>query len=232
MTKYIFFDIGDVIFNEDLQHIWMFHTLLATLRRHGAEVTWDEFDAHRISLAMTGPDPEAAIKESLRAFSPLPGEVDEYWHEARDLYEQMRKPRPYGLLLDGIEPVLRSLRNDYNLGIIANQHPEVMEGLRDYGIAPLFDVIVISEIVGLFKPDPAIFNYALEKTGISAEEAVFVGDRPDNDVRPAKALGFRTVRFRRGVQYTYYTPSDAAQTADATVSDVRELGRVIRSVAQ
>ena len=120
----------------------------------------------------------------------------------------MRKPRPYGQLLDGITPALEDLRRDFKLGIIANQHPPVKEAVESYGIGGLFDVMVISEIVHLFKPDPAIFRAGLDQAGITGAEAVFVGDRPDNDIGPAKAAGMRTVRFKRGIQYTLYNPDD------------------------
>ena len=153
------------------------------------------------------------------------------WHEARDTYQQMRKPRPFGLLLDGITPVLQHLRRDFRLGIVANQHPPVSDAIAGYGIAGLFDVIVISETVHLFKPDPAIFQYALGAAGLTGPEAIFVGDRPDNDIGPAKSAGMRTVRFKRGIQYVHFNPSDPAMTADETVMDVSELAAAVRRVA-
>jgi HAD superfamily hydrolase (TIGR01509 family) len=231
-AQWVFFDIGDVLFNEDQQHLWLFHTLLLTLRAHGKAVFWDDFNAKRKELAAQGPNPEAAIKGTLAAYCANDSETEVLWHEARSQYEQMRKPRPFGLLLDGITPVLQDLKRDFHLGIIANQHPPVKQAIENYGIASLFDVIVISEIVHLFKPDPAIFQYGLKEAGITPPEAVFVGDRPDNDVGPAKAAGMKTVRFQRGVQYTLYNPSDSALTADETVTDVADLAAAVRRAAQ
>lgn len=231
-TKFIFFDIGDVIFDENAQHQWLFHQLLLTLRAHGKDVLWDDFNATRKRLTSLGPNPEAAIKGSLAFYCANNSETDVLWHEARDLYQQMRKPRPFGQLLDGITPVLMDLKQDFKLGIIANQHPPVAQAIADYGIADLFDVIVISEIVHLFKPDPAILHYGLGKAGIAPEEALYVGDRPDNDIGPAKAAGMKTVRFKRGIQYTLYNPDDPALMADETVEDVSELAAAVRRVAQ
>ena len=231
-AKFIFFDIGDVIFDEDAQHQWLFHQLLLTLRAHGKDILWDDFNATRKCLTAQGPNPEAAIKGSLAHYCTNDSETETLWHEARDLYQQMRKPRPFGELLDGITPVLAGLKQDFQLGIIANQHPPVAQAIADYGIADLFQVIVISEIVHLFKPDPAIFQYGLDKAGITPEEAVYVGDRPDNDIGPAKAAGMKTVRFKRGMQYTLYNPADPALIADETVEDVSELAAAVRRVAQ
>ena len=230
MVKFVFFDIGDVLFDENAQHQWLFHALLLTLRAHGKDVLWDDFNATRQRFAALGPNPEAAIKGTLASYCTNQSETETLWHEARDQYQMMRKPRPFGMLLDGITPVLQDLRRDFQLGIIANQHPPVAQAIENYGIAPLFDVTVISEIVHLFKPDPAIFQYGLTEAKIAPEEAVFVGDRPDNDIGPAKAAGMRTVRFKRGLQYIYYNPEDPALTADETVTNVADLASAVRRV--
>ena len=228
----VFFDVGDVLFDENAQHQWLFHQLLLTLRTHGKSVLWDDFNAKRKELAALGPNPEAAIKGTLAFYCANQSETEVLWHEAREQYQLMRKPRPYGQLLDGITPVLRDLKQDFKLGVLANQHPPVAQAIADYGIADLFEVIVISEIVHLYKPDPAIFHYAFDLAGIRPEEAIFVGDRADNDVGPAKAMGMKTVRFKRGLQYVYYNPTDPAQTADATVESVTELAAAVRRVAR
>jgi len=231
-VKFVFFDIGDVLFDENAQHQWLFHTLLLTLRAHGKDVLWDDFNSTRKRLTASGPNPEAAIKGTLAFYCVNDSETETLWHEARNQYQQMRKPRPYGQLLDGITPALQDLRRDFQLGIIANQHPPVKEAIENYGIAGLFDIIIISEIVHLFKPDAAIFQAGLEQAGIAGPEAVFVGDRPDNDIGPAKAAGFKTVRFKRGIQYTLYNPEEPALTADETVTDVSELAAAVRQVAK
>ncbi len=232
MIQMVLFDIGDVLFDETPQHSWLFHALLLTLRAHGKEVRWDDFNATRVALAARGPDPEAAIKGTLAAYCANASETEVLWHEARDQYQEMRRPRPFGLLLDGITPVLEDLRRDFRLGIVANQHPPVSRALADYGIAGLFDTVIISEIVHLFKPDPAIFRCALTQAGLTGPEAVFVGDRPDNDIGPARAAGMRTVRFKRGIQYVHYDPDDPALTPDATVTRAAARASAVRGVAQ
>ena len=232
MVKFVFFDIGDVLFDENAQHQWLFHALLLTLRAHGKDVLWDDFNATRKMLAAQGPNPEAAIKGTLAFYCANDSETETLWHEARDQYQQMRKPRPFGMLLDGITPVLQDLRRDFQLGIIANQHPPVAQAIEHYGIASLFDVMIISEIVHLFKPDTAIFQYGLKAANIAPDEAIFVGDRPDNDIGPAKAAGMKTLRFKRGIQYTHYNPTDSALMPDATVTDVTELAHAVRALAR
>ncbi len=231
MVKWVFFDIGDVLFDENAQHQWLFHTLLQTLRAHGKTVLWDDFNQTRKRLTAQGPNPEAAIKGALAFYCTNDSETEVLWQEARHAYAEMRKPRPYGFLLDGITAVLEDLKRDFHLGIIANQHPPIAQALENYGVASLFEIIVISETVHLFKPDPAIFRLALEQAQITPNEAVFVGDRPDNDIAPAKALGMRTVRFKRGIQYVYFNPQEQTQTADVVVEDVSGLADAVRRTA-
>lgn len=231
MIKAVLFDIGDVLFNEDVPHTWLFHCGFLALRKHGRTVTWDAFDSERIRLASIGPNPEDAIKETVLIHAASRAEGEEIWHTARHEYERMRAVRPYGFLLDGITTVLQDLKPDFKLGVVANQHPPVADALAEYGVAELFDTIVISETVNLFKPDPAIFLLGLSNLDIEPGEAIFVGDRPDNDVKPAKALGMKTIRFKRGNQYVYFNPTTPDMTADVTVSEASEIPAAVRSLA-
>ncbi len=64
---------------------------------------------------------------------------------------------------------------------------------------PLFDVMVISGEVGLRKPDPAIFELALEKLGLEAGACIFVDDHPGH-LAPAQHMGMITVLHRNAAQ--------------------------------
>jgi len=231
MIKAVLFDIGDVVFNEDIPHSWLFHCCFLALRKHGKTISWDKYDAERIRLASNGPNPEAAIKATVVHFTSGHTEGEIIWHEARAEYERMRAVRPYGFLLDGITSALQDLGRDFKLGIVANQHPPVADAIAEYGVAKLFDTIVISETVNLYKPDPAIFELGLSNLGVIPGEAIFIGDRPDNDVKPAKALGMKTIRFKRGNQYVYFNPDTPDMTADVTITDVTQIPSAVRQLA-
>ena len=60
------------------------------------------------------------------------------------------------------------------------------------GLKPYLKVILDSIIVGMKKPDPKLFQMAIEQLGAPAEEIVFVGDSFERDILPAKALGMTT----------------------------------------
>lgn len=227
--RWVFFDIGDVLFDENVPHLYYFHSLLLAMRRNGVAVEWDEYHARIQACVRIAPS--TAILDAARYYVPDETLWNKVYHEGRAEYEEMRKPRPYGLLLDDITPVVQELRRDFQLGIIANQHAPVLKALDDYGIGPLFDVKVIDEIAGLSKPDPAIFHFALEQAGCAPQEAIMVGDRPDNDIAPANTVGMGTIRFRRGILYALYDPLHANERADIVVRETPRLLPAVRRLA-
>ncbi len=92
--------------------------------------------------------------------------------------------------------VLEYLMPNYRLHIITNGFEEVQhKKLQNAGIMHHFDVIVNSEMAGVKKPNPKIFELALEKTGASAEKSLMVGDSLEADIFGAQAVGFHTLHF-------------------------------------
>lgn len=95
-------------------------------------------------------------------------------------------------------PAIAALQGaGYRIAVIANQ-PAIRDAqLRAVGVAP--EVMAMSEEMGVSKPDPAFFRRALElMEEADPGDVAYVGDRPDNDVRPAAAAGMRAVWLRRG----------------------------------
>jgi HAD superfamily hydrolase (TIGR01549 family) len=95
----------------------------------------------------------------------------------------------------GVSPTLQSLHSrGLNLGVVSNgsissQYPK----LDVMGIRSLFSVILISEEVGIKKPDARIFRMALEKLGVLPSEAIFVGDNPALDIAGSRTVGMRAI---------------------------------------
>jgi HAD superfamily hydrolase (TIGR01549 family) len=100
-------------------------------------------------------------------------------------------------LYPDVLPALAALRDRYRVAIVANQPAVREEQLRAIGVEA--EVMAMSESLGIAKPDPAFFTRTLELMGHPDSSAVaYVGDRVDNDVRPAAAAGMRAVWIRRG----------------------------------
>jgi len=105
---------------------------------------------------------------------------------------------PPDALFGDVLPTVKRLSERYRLGLAANQPSSTMDTLRRDGLLEYFDVRAVSCLLGVEKPDAALFRYALEQAGVEGHEAVHIGNRLDSDIRPAAALGLRTVWVLRG----------------------------------
>lgn len=82
-------------------------------------------------------------------------------------------------LAPGALEVLRHLQSQgMPMGIVSNNHAGVRDVLKEQGILPYFQTVVISEEVGVCKPDPEILRLACAQTGTAPEDCIYVGDHP------------------------------------------------------
>jgi putative hydrolase of the HAD superfamily len=89
--------------------------------------------------------------------------------------------------------MLERLAARYRLGVVSNFTGNLEPCLIELGIRPLFASLADSALVGVEKPDPAIFHRVLGELKVGAESAWMIGDNPEADIRPAAALGMRTI---------------------------------------
>ena len=107
-------------------------------------------------------------------------------------YQQLRRP------LAGALALLQALKPAYKIGIVTNNRTaEQQEKLRHLGMRHLVDALITSEDVGVLKPDPAIYQQALQRLGAAPAETVMVGDNWQADVVGALAVGIRPVWLNR-----------------------------------
>ncbi|MGQ0679716.1 MAG: HAD family hydrolase [Actinomycetota bacterium] len=115
------------------------------------------------------------------------------------LFAKFTEYGSYRLFPDAL-PALEAVKEaGYFVGLISN-FEEWLEGmLIEMEVASLFDLMVISGKEGIEKPDPAIFELALDRSGFDAANAIYVGDHPRIDVQGARAVGMSAVLIdRRG----------------------------------
>ena len=96
-------------------------------------------------------------------------------------------------------PVLKALKGRYKLGVISNAYPSMQDALEHTGLAPFMDSITISAHVGVGKPDPLIYQVALNSLGVRADESIFVDDLEEN-VRAAEEMGFTAFLIDRNAE--------------------------------
>jgi HAD superfamily hydrolase (TIGR01509 family) len=79
------------------------------------------------------------------------------------------------------------------LGVVSNSDGRVEEALTAAGIRDQFELVLDSAVLGVEKPDPAIFRAALTALGVAPEEALYVGDLYEVDVAGARAAGIEAI---------------------------------------
>jgi putative hydrolase of the HAD superfamily len=102
----------------------------------------------------------------------------------------------FNYLFDGTIEVLDYLKSKYNLHIITNGFQEVQAGkMKNSGIDKYFKTITNSEMAGVKKPNPKIFEYALLKANVEKHNSIMIGDCIDADVRGALDFGIDAIHF-------------------------------------
>jgi HAD superfamily hydrolase (TIGR01509 family) len=89
--------------------------------------------------------------------------------------------------------LIEKLADRYRLGIVSNFYGNLETVCQEFELYRYFSTLVDSVVVGLRKPDPAIWSLALKKLEVKPENAWVVGDSYDRDVVPAKQLGCTTI---------------------------------------
>jgi FMN phosphatase YigB (HAD superfamily) len=125
---------------------------------------------------------------------------------------------------------LRALAAEgFVIGIAGNQPTATEEVLRALDV-PLA-LVAASESWAVHKPDPAFFRRIATELNLAPAEIAYVGDRLDNDVRPAAAAGMVAIFMRRGPwAYIQVGPSEPSEAA-ATIESLGELPGVLRRLA-
>ena len=82
------------------------------------------------------------------------------------------------MIIPGVIDTLNALKNGYRLAIVSNHYSWLMDYLIKSGLAPYFESIIISDIVGVAKPNIRIMEIALEELDLEAENCLYVGDQP------------------------------------------------------
>ena len=198
-ATWLFFDMGSTIMDETAAMEKRIRDSIA-----GTEITYEEIATKMAEFRAMG------VREDVAALAHF-GIKPAPW------------PRNDEVPYPEAEAVLRTLKErGYRLGIIASQPLGSAERLARFGLRDYFEVICASAEEGVDKPDPALFRRALTRAGCSPEDAVMIGDRTDNDVAPAKALGMQTVLIRQGYG-GYHVIHHEGEIPDLTVDSLPEL---------
>lgn len=174
------------------------------------KLTWIFFD-----IGSTLVDEHLVYEHTFRDIAELTNKKNEdIYAEALVFYKQNKKGdlelgKKYNLpkrkwhmedeiLYNDVPQCLEILRKQYRIGVIANQSLGTKNRLEKWGILKYIDLVISSAEEGVSKPNPKIFELALQRAKCNPCEAVMVGDRIDNDIIPAKKIGMHTIWVKQG----------------------------------
>ena len=195
--QWIFFDIGSTLVDEANAYRRRIRDTVA-----GSSVSEDAFYETMLRFYRQS---KKGDKEAARTFgltlAPWPSQDERLYPEAEDC--------------------LCRLSTRFSLGVIANQPPGTAERLHAFGLDKYIRLIVASAEEGIAKPDPHIFQLALERADCTPRSAAMVGDRLDNDIAPANMLGMTTMRIMQGFS-RFAAPQNAWEEPRFTVDNLNE----------
>ena len=207
MIKAVVFDVGE--------------TLVDETREYGAWADWLGVPRHAFSAVF------GAVIAQGRDYR----EAFQYFRPGFDLAAERRaradagRPETFGEadLYPDARPCLEALRGlGLWVGIAGNQTTRAGQILRSLDLPA--DMIGTSDDWGAAKPDPAFFRAVAGAAPCEPGEIVYVGDRIDNDLKPARAAGMRTAFIRRGPWgYILEGHPDMAAVADWRMASLAEL---------
>jgi putative hydrolase of the HAD superfamily len=149
--------------------------------------------ARAMELA-AGTDQEraAAYLEALFVFGGVPRER---LGEVRECLRRMHRERHLwsSVAQRSAQSLSRLRAAGLRLGVVSNSDGRVEQALEAAGLRDYFDVVLDSALIGVEKPDPRIFLAALDALGVTAEEALYVGDLYEVDIIGARAAGMEAV---------------------------------------
>jgi putative hydrolase of the HAD superfamily len=199
----VFFDAGDTLLAAQPSFQQRFHRVVAD---HG----------ERFEEATVGAAYAQAVR---RAVWPLDWGDErgqrKFWHDfytgiladlgargdharlADALFRVFNDPASYRLFPDARDVLDHLAGRGLTLGVVSNFEPWLTDVLELEGVHDRFAAVAISGVLGVAKPDPAIFHAALGQARVPAEATVYVGDSPTIDVVGARAAGLHPVLIDR-----------------------------------
>ena len=171
--------------------------------RHGVSVDPDIFDraVAAASSLLEAPleiyDPEIFVRYTSRIIEGMGGSGAGVDAASRDIYNEWAACHHFDMYDDVPDAVRAIHASGIRIGLISNTQRCLASFQEHFELEGLFTVALSSAAHGYMKPHPSIFEAALEQAGVSADEAVMVGDSLAHDIAGARAIGMRGVLVAR-----------------------------------
>jgi HAD superfamily hydrolase (TIGR01662 family) len=216
MNYAVVFDVGETLVNET--------------REYGTWADWLGVPKHTFSSVF------GAVIASGRDYR----DVFQFFRPGFDLETERRRRADAGQpemlteddLYQDARPAMSALQEmGIWVGVVGNQTARAGRILREMNLPA--DMIATSEDWGVAKPDPSFFDAVIAAVPYDANQIIYVGDRLDNDLKPAKKAGMRTAFIRRGPWgYIWEHHPEVTAVADWQLTSLTELPDLVSSLSQ
>lgn len=199
--KHVFFDLDHTLWDFDKNSGLTFQRIFSI---HGIEVELMEFLRHYEPINLKYWKlyrEEKVTKPALRygrlkeAFDALQVHVqDDLIHHLSEDY--INNLTTFNHVFDGTDGILKYLQQKYHLHIITNGFEEAQERkMVSSNLKHYFKTVTNSEMVGVKKPNPKIFHFALQQAQANPDESVMIGDSLEADIEGAINVGMEAILF-------------------------------------
>jgi 2-haloacid dehalogenase len=225
--KAVFFDADDTLFDYPRAERAALRACLREFRvRVGLAIFLDSYRRHNLEMWRAferGETDQATLRvERFRRVAAELGIPGLPLDRVSAFYLETLSGQPH--LYPGALTTIRSLAKRYPLALITNGIALVQH--RRFAASPItryFQAVVISEEVGVAKPDPRIFDSALAKIGVEAGEVLFVGDSVTSDMAAARNAGMDFCWLNPGG-----APAPPGPPPVCVIADIKELPACLR----
>jgi len=199
--KHIFFDLDHTLWDFEVNSEKAY---ALCFEEHNIEADFNEFmtQYRPINLAYWKMYREEKVSKSDLKYGRLKDAFDAIKYSLSDnllsqLAEDYLNHLPkFNQLFEGTFEVLDYLVEKYTLHIITNGFKEIQSHkMKQSGLEKYFDQFITSESVGVNKPNPRVFHYALEKADAFAHESIMIGDNLEADIQGALNVGIAAIHF-------------------------------------
>lgn len=231
--KWIFFDLDDTLFDFSaaslisLRRLWLERPEINFVF-DSPEAFIDEYHIHNSlmwQLHERGEISADFLKGERFRLTIFPDRKDEIAlsisRQLNDRY--LRMLGECEAVCDGVKELLEYLKGKILIGVLTNGFTEVQyRKIKTNGLDRFIQRMVISDEIGIQKPDPRLFRYAELATGAVPENSVMVGDNPKNDIIGALDSGWKAIHYyRKGKPLDTDTPNLLGK-----ITDIREVARL------
>jgi putative hydrolase of the HAD superfamily len=230
VTSTVFFDVdftliypGPAFQGEGYQAFCARHGIAVDPDRFGGAVTAASHILDREQDAVY--DPQIFVDYTAHIIRGMGGSGATVEACAAEIYQEWAACQHF-LLYDDVPAALQTLsERDIQLGLISNSHRCLESFQEHFELEGLIDVAISSSQHGYMKPHRSIFEAALKLAGVSAAEAMMVGDSVAQDIEGARRVGMRGVLVRRSEM----TDNSAALTDVPVIRSLLELPALVDS---